>query len=87
MDSKMKYKCMSCGRIFYSKSLPTIDNGDGCCCIGSLIEHKDDIKQLKSRLQKLYINEIRNDGLIYRLYFTKKQIDRILKLINEDYRT
>lgn len=34
----MEYICMSCGKVYNKKSLPTIGKGDGCCSIGSLIE-------------------------------------------------
>jgi hypothetical protein len=37
----VKYKCMSCGKIYDNKYLPTCKEGDGCCTIGSLIEMEE----------------------------------------------
>jgi DNA-directed RNA polymerase subunit RPC12/RpoP len=34
------YRCMTCGKQYVEDYLPTVDNGDGCCSIGSLIEVK-----------------------------------------------
>ena len=33
------WKCMECGKIYGKKDiLPTINGGDGCCSIGSIVE-------------------------------------------------
>ena len=39
--------------------------------------------EFKSKLIHTYINETTNSAQIYRLYFTKKQIDKIMQIMSE----
>jgi hypothetical protein len=42
------------------------------------------VEILKNKLSKTYVEETKNNGQVYRLYFTKKQIDKILQILQDE---
>jgi hypothetical protein len=43
-----------------------------------------DVTILENKLSKTYVEETKNSGQVYRLYFTKKQIDKILQILTDE---
>lgn len=46
------------------------------CCFNEMT-----INKLKSKLTRTWIEETTNAGQVYRQYFTKKQVDKILQIV------
>lgn len=43
------------------------------------------IDDLKNKLSRTWVEETTNSGMIYRNYLTKKQVNRIIKILCENH--
>lgn len=49
---------------------------DVVCCFNEMT-----VGELKSKLNRTWIEETTNSGQVYRQYFTKKQVDKLLQIL------